>query len=194
MIEAEVKRYIDQQIAQALNLITSGQTSKAAIHTEDIAALYPGLTTLTARPIMRPYGFVSRAPAGTISVTAQQGSHPGNKMTLGHRDKNAPSVDVGESRMYSLGGYNIVVKNGEIYLGKGEVLEHMVVGETIKEFLIALVTAIVSHTHTFMYLPGPGPTPVPGITLVPDNAAAFTQAQADYLDNDKILAKDGGRF
>lgn len=191
-MDAEVKRYIDQQISIALNVITSGQAGVTTNHTEDIANLYPGLVTMPARPVMHPFGFMSRAPKGTLSITAQQGAHPGNKMTLGHRDKNAPEVGEGESTQYSFGGYIIAVKNGEIFVGKGSTLEHMVVGETLKQFLIAVISAITAHTHTFPY--SAGPTPAVGTTLVPVNASAFTQAQANFLDNDKILAKDGGRF
>lgn len=194
MMTSSDKKWIVDEIRRQLKIITAGEAATNTMTTEDIANLMPGHPTITGRPIMRPFGFASRAPQGTISVTAQMGEHPGNKMTLGHRDKNAPAVEVGESVIYSLGGYRVKIQNGEIFLGKGEDLEHMVVGDTLKDFLIALVEAIVAHTHTFMYLPGPGPTPVPGTTDPPMNATDFTTLQAENLDNDKILAMDGGRY
>lgn len=181
----EMRAYVRDEIRRQLKIITSGSAGETTMTTEDIQALMPGMPTIPARPIMHPYGFASRAPNGMISVTAQQGEHPGNKLTLGHRDKNAPSVDEGESVQYSQGGYRIIVKNGEIFVGKGGDLEHMVVGETLKAVLIAIIQKIIVHTHL-------GNLGYP--TGVPQNAEDFTAIQTDNLDNDKILAKDGGRF
>ena len=185
MMDADIRKFIVDEIKKQVHIITSGAAGATTKNTETIDSLYPGMSSFPDRPVSQPYGFVSRAPKGTISVTAQQGEHPGNKLTLGHRDKNAPDISEGESRMYSLGGYNIAVKNGEIFVGKGEDLEHMVVGETLKEFLIALIGYIVVHQHlgNLGYNTG-----------VPLNAGDFTTLQGDFLDNDKILAKDGGRF
>lgn len=191
----EIKRYIQMEIRKQMRVITSGAAGTTTMTSEDIQSLMPGMPTIPARPIMHPFGFASRAPQGLISVTAQVGEHPGNKMTLGHRDKSAPALLEGESVSYSAGGYRVAVKNGEIFVGKESGgLEHMVVGETLKAMLISLITAINAHTHEFQYLPGPGPTPVPGTTDPPMNAADFTQIQTDNLDSDKILAKDGGRY
>lgn len=183
--DPEIRRMIAKEIARQLKIITSGAAGTNTMSTQDIQSLMPGMPTLPARPIMHPFGFASRAPAGLIAVTAQQGEHPGNKLTLGHRDKDAPAIDVGESVQYSVGGYQICVKNGEIFVGKSGDLEHMVVGETLKSFLIALVTAIKTHTHL-------GNLGYP--TGVPQNVVDFTQAQTNFLDNNKILAKNGGRY
>ncbi len=185
MMTPEMKKFVIDEVRRQLRVITSGAAGETTMSTEDIQSLLPGMPTIPARPIMHPYGFASRAPNGMISVTAQQGEHPGNKLTLGHRDKDAPSVDAGESVQYSADGYRVVVKNSEIYVGKGSDLEHVVVGETLKAVLISLITTINAHTHL-------GNLGYP--TSVPQNAADFTQIQTDNLDNDKILAKDGGRF
>lgn len=180
------KRWIVNEIRRQLKIITAGEAGTTTMTTETINNLMPGHPAIEARPIMHPYGFSSRAPQGTISVTAQMGEHPGNKMTLGHRDKSPPSLDEGESVQYSFGGYRVVAKNGELFVGKGVDLEHVVVGETLKALLISLITHINAHTHLGS---------LPGFpTGVPINAADFTADQANYLDNDKILAKDGGRY
>lgn len=181
----EMRAYVRDEIRRQLKVITSGSAGTTTMTTETIENLMPGHPGIPDRPIMHPYGFASRAPNGMISVTAQQGEHPGNKLTLGHRDKDAPALDEGESVHYSVGGYAIFVKNGEIFLGKNGDLEHMVVGETLKAVLIALITAINAHTHL-------GNLGYP--TGVPQNVADFTDIQTQNLDNDKILAKDGGRF
>lgn len=185
MTDPEMKRFIRKEIERAMKVITSGASGDTTMSTEDIQSLMPGMPTIPARPIMHPYGFASRAPNGMISVTAQQGEHPGNKLTLGHRDKDAPQVDEGESVQYSQGNFQVVVKKGEIFVGKGGDLEHMVVGETLKQVLISLITKINAHTHL-------GNLGYP--TGVPQNVADFTQIQTENLDNDKILAKTGGRY
>ena len=72
-----------------------------------------------------------------------------------------------------------------IKFGKDSDFEVVPVGETLKDFLVSLIELIVQHTHL-------GNLGYP--TGVPQNAADFTQLQANNLDNEKILAKDGGRF
>lgn len=185
MNDADLKRLIRKEIEIALQVITSGVAGTNTKNSEDISSLFPGLPTLTARPIMHPYGLVSRAPKGTISVTAQQGSHPGNKMTLGHRDANSPDIGLGEAALYSGNGYKVWVKGDSIVVGKGGEVETVVVGETLKALLIVLIDAIVAHTHIGNLGAPTGP---------PQNASEFTQAKGDFVENDKILAKDGGRF
>lgn len=180
-----MKRIIQREIKKQLQIIFSGEAGVSTMLTEDIANLYPGMPTITKRPVVHPYGFASRAPQGTLSVVGQQGDHPGNKLVLGHRDGNKPSVDEGESVQYSLGGYRVVCKNGELFVGKGTDLEHMVVGETLKSFLLALIQAILDHTHmgNLGYATGPVLDPT-----------ELNDAKSDFLDNNKILAKDGGRY
>src|SRR5258708_7817771 len=114
MMSPEDKRWVVLAIRQQLRAIGTGAAGETTMTSEDIQSQVPGMPTIPARPISQPYGFASRAPDGMISVTAQQGEHPGNKLTLGHRDKDAPSVSVGESVMYSVGGYRVKIKNGEI--------------------------------------------------------------------------------
>jgi hypothetical protein len=193
MMTPEDKRWVMQAIKLQLKIITSGSAGNSTMTTQDIENLMPGMPTIPARPIMHPFGFASRAPKGLIAVTAQQGENPGNKLTLGHRDKDAPDVDEGEGVAYSVGGYTIFIKNNELTIGKDGDLEHMVVGETLKTVLTALITAIVAHEH--LYIPPLVPavtSPIP--TGPPINAADFTLIQTENLDTDKILAKDGGRF
>lgn len=185
MIDSEVRAFIVREIQRHMQIIGSGTAGNTTMTTEDIQTFMPGAPTVPARPVSQPFGFASRAPQGMLSVTAQQGEHPGNKVTLGHRDKDAPEVAEGESVIYSKGGYRMVVKNGELFVGKGTDLEHVVVGETLKAFLIGLVDAIIAHDHL-------GNLGFP--TSVPRNNATFTQLKTDNLDNDKILAKDGGRY
>jgi len=184
-MDAETRRFIVLEIERRLNIITSGTAGTNTNTKQTIENIYPGHPSIDERPIMHPYGFISRAKKGTIAVTAQQGSHPGNKMTLGHRDQSAPAVEVGESASYSDGGYAVRVFNGKIQIGKNGDYETVVVGETLKALLIAIIDAIVQHDHL-------GNLNFP--TSTPRNASTFTEAKSNFVSNDKILAKDSGRY
>lgn len=182
MMDAEIQRFIREQIKQQLNIILSGAAGDNDSMTETIDTLFPGMPGITGRPVMHPFGFVSRATPGTISVTAKVGADIQNRMTLGHRDKGRPTdLLAGETCVYSTSGYRLVWKEGSLMIGKGDDLEEAVMGETLNDFLTQLIELIVDHTHAS---PGSPPT----------NEEDFIQLQTDFLDNDKILSKDGGRF
>ena len=186
MISPEERRYIREEIRRQIQIITAGETAGNDATTEDIGSQFPGMPTQTKRPLMHPYGLASRAPVGTKSVTAKVGDHPGNVMTLGHRDKDKPDdIEVGESCLYSSGKFRVYARGDKLVLGKDGDYEVLVVGETLLEFLKELIQLINTHTHL-------GNLGYP--TGVPQNAADFTDLQAQNLDNEKILAKDGGRF
>ena len=185
-MDSEMMRFIREEIKRQVQIITSGETGATSTHTETINSLYPGMDPIQSRPISQPYGFASRAARGTISVTAQQGDHPGNKITLGHRDKDKPSdLDEGESAQYSVGKYQVRARKDKLELGKDGVWEEMVMGETLRTFLIELLDLIVAHQHQ-------GNLGYP--TSAPITASDFTSLKASNLDNSKILAKDGGMF
>lgn len=185
MIDAELRRFIEKEIKRQVQVVLTGATESNAALTESIASAYPGMATVPSRPLVLPYGLASRAPEGTISCVLRQGDHPGALLTVGHRDAKRPSVEVGESSLYSKDGYEVRVKNGQIQVGKNGVFETVVVGDTLKTLLSALIDAIVQHTHL-------GNLGYP--TGAPQNAAVFSNLKAENLSNDKILAKNGGRF
>lgn len=181
-MDAETQRYIREQIKQQLNIILNGAAGTNDAMTETINELFPGMPGINSRPVMHPFGFASRATEGTISVVAKVGADIQNRMVIGHRDKGRPTdLDSGETCAYSSSGYRIVFKQGSIMIGKGDDLEDLVVGDTLNMFLTQLIQQIVMHTHA---APGSPPT----------NAQAFTELETNFLDNDKILSKDGGRF
>lgn len=187
MIDSEIQRYIQQEVKRQVHVILSGAAgTNSAVITETIKSLYPGMAEIPDRPIMHPFGIASRAPADTISVTARQGDHPGNVLTLGHRDKSRPTdLGDGESVLYSKGDFRVVARNGGLYVGKGTTYEEVVVGETLRTLLIGLIDAIVAHTHM-------GNLGYP--TGKPLNASDFNTLKSSNLSNSKILAKNGGRF
>ena len=202
MIDPEVKRIIQEEVRQQLNVILNGAAGANDQQTETISAMFPGSPDITGRPVMHPFGFASRATSGTISVVARVGASSQNRMTLGHRDSKRPTMDQGEAVLYSSGGfqvraqndmilagqvagYQIQVKKDMILAGKGDVLEPVIMGATGVAFFTALIQLIVVHTHEGNL----------GIeTPPPLNAEDFLQLKAQNLDNNFLLAEDGGRF
>lgn len=186
MIDSEIRRYIEQEIDKKLNVILHGVSQDATNQTETIQNLFPGQDGFKTRPVMHPYGFVSRAIDNVISVIGRVGSHTGNRFVMGHRDKDRPDdVEKGESYLYSSGKYQIRVKNGKVEVGKDGEYQTLVVGEDLQAALIAIIDAIVAHTHI-------GNVGFP--TSPPQNAATFTQIKTDQVAGGKLLAKDGGKF
>lgn len=186
MNESDIKRAIRDEVRQQLNVILNASAGANDVQNETISSLFPGSPDITNRPVMHPYGIVSRAVRGTISVVAKVGADIHNRMTLGHRDSKRPTdVEEGETIMYSVGDYRVKVSKTKILVGKGQDYEPVLVGETTRQFLISLVQLIVTHTHMGNL----------GIeTPPPLNATAFVELQAENLDNKKILAQDGGRY
>lgn len=179
MNESELKRLIRDEIKIAMQVISSGSAGdNSKLTTEDIQALFPGLPIIPGRPIIRPYGFMSRAPTGTISATAQQGDHPGNKITLGHRDAKVPSVGVGEIKVYNVNGYTIYLSSTAIMIGNGSTFSTAVLGEALATLINSLITAITSHTHMFNYIPGTLP-PATGTTQTLGNTGDFNSLKTD---------------
>ncbi len=110
MIESDVQRFIREEIKRQLNVVLSGQSGdNADVETETIDNMYPGMPSITKRPVMHPFGFASRAPKKTISVTAKQGAEPTNRMVLGHRDSLRPKdLGEGDSVIYSSDGKSVL--------------------------------------------------------------------------------------
>lgn len=181
MITGEMRRYIEQEVKKHLNIILSGEAGTNTQFVETIDNLFPGMPGIINRPVMHPYGFVSRAPAGTLSVTAKQGDHPGNRLTLGHRDSLRPSIQAGETQLYNEFGQAIYLADGTIHIGTAEASNPAVLGDELKAFLIDLITWLLEHTHV---TGGPGSSTSP-----PEQTADLTQIQTDNVDNDKILSQ-----
>lgn len=186
MTDAEIVRFIKEEVRKQVLVILPGATGNNTHESEDIEQMYPGLPTQPLRPVMHPFGFVSRAVRGIIQVVGRTGDHPANRMVLGHRDKNRPTdMNEGESIAYSIGGYQVRILNNKIQVGKNGDFETVVVGETLRDLLKALIQVYVEHKHVGN---------LGYYTTVPDNAVQATQLKTQNLDNDKILSKDDGRY
>lgn len=181
MITGETRRYIEQEIKRHVNIILSGQAGSNSQFVETIDNLFPGMPGILNRPVMHPYGLVSRAPAGTISVTAKQGDHPGNRVVLGHRDSARPTIEAGETQLYNEFGQAIYLQNGSIHIGTAAAGNPAVLGDETKAFLILLIQWLLTHTHV---TGGPGSPTSP-----PEQVAELTEIQEQNVDNDKILSQ-----
>lgn len=219
MSDAEIQRYIRQEIDRRLNIILPGVSGNATGQQEDMGNVYPGQAPIPARPTARPYGFISRAPKGTPQVTGRMGSHPANRLVLGHRDPSAPSLpDEGDSGIYSLGaqllalrdrirlavtdGFFMELQQGQQEIGKVGGYSLVITetditgGKTPKETLVAgetlieLLSQIIDVLVTHNHI-----TSAPGAPTSPMVQAANLQAlKVSYLTTPLILMKDGGRY
>jgi hypothetical protein len=192
MIDSEMRRAIQQEILRYVNVILPGVAQNATLDSsigpcEDTYNYFPGQPVSLKRPSLKPYGFMSRAPDGTTQVSGRMGNDTGNRIVLGHRDQNAPNPDeVGEALIYSVGGYQVRCQNGDIEIGKNGVFEPCVMGEQLKQLFLVLLSALADHIHT--------DSTDEGVTGPPTNASTYTDLSSNYIQNDDILCKDGGRF
>jgi phage gp45-like len=120
MIDAEITRFIRDEIKRQMDVILAGSTGdNSKIVNEDIENMYPGMPTILQRPVMHPYGFVSRAPAKTLQVVGKQGEHLGNRVVLGHRDGARPTdLASGESQQYSSTFYAVRASKDKLRFGQ----------------------------------------------------------------------------
>lgn len=180
MMDPEVISFIRREIARHMNIILSGQSGTNTKDFETIENLLPGMPNIVNRPVMHPYGLVSRAPRGTIQVTARQGENPGNRMVLGHRDQKKPDVKQGEVMIYNQFGKAIYVAESKVHLGIKDAANPAVLGKELKAFLIAIINTIVSHTHT---------TTVPGSQTGPNTQGPdLTQKLLEDVQSDKMFS------
>lgn len=205
-VTPEIMQAIRQEVRRYVNIILSGDSGNNDQFSETINNLFPGMPSIKGRPVMHPYGLASRAPAETIQVIARQGDHFGNRVILGHRDKNRPSLNQGDTKLYNESGQVIHLEGNTVKVGNegdgfkasisgkifvdndtGEVHflsenseENLVLGQEIKTMLQDLFALIIAHTHN---------SGTPGFpTGTPLNSAAFTALQSTTIDNDEILS------
>lgn len=110
-MDSDTIRFIREEIRRQLNVVTSGQAgTNSSIETETIQQALPGMPDMVDRPVAHPFGFASRATPGTLQVNVRQGSDPGNRLTIGHRDKVRADLDVGlgEAMIYASDGVTVL--------------------------------------------------------------------------------------
>lgn len=151
MIDPDMVAFVRNEIRRHLQIILSGAVANPTTQIEDIENMYPAMPTVTKRPVMHPFGVASCATSGTIQVVGQQGDHPGNRIVLGHRDKNRPNLLEGEVVLYNAHGRKIELKKTSMAIQKDDV-------ELLDQLIKLLDTIINARTNTVF-----GPEP-----LIPD--------------------------
>lgn len=220
MSDSEIQRYIRQEVQRHLNILLPGVSQNATRDAEDISNMYPGMNPISARPVVRPYGLVSRAPKGTAQVTGRMGAHPANRMVIGHRDANAPTPpDEGDAILYHKllsqvqalkdkivllrqGGNSFTVDdNGQQVVANGfgtSVGSAGLTGGKTGDFetfvagetLVQCLEALVDVLVSHTHITGGPGAP----TSPPIQASQLTQVKSEFLSNAKILMKTGGRY
>lgn len=216
MNESEIQKIVRQELAKQLSVILSGSSANAKSQTEDIEQMYPGMPSILQRPVMHPYGFVSKALRGAIQVTAKQGNTPENRIILGHRDSQRPDDFVpGACILYNQFGQQIRLESGTIKLGGPASAENIVLGQQLKALLQILIAAIatigdsadaigsaVSTLAPFVAtIPGLGPGDILAIIAAGTDASGAasdaadagseaTSAGATFVENDAILSAE----
>ena len=148
-MDSETRKFIQKEIARSMNIILTATTGEVTeVDTEAIKDLFPGMGQTQPRPVMHPYGYASKALAGILNVSARSGDHVGNRIIIGHRDKDRPKdLEGGEAAVYSSGGLRIYVRNGKIQIGSGSSSDPAVLFNELKTLMESILDHIISHTH-----------------------------------------------
>lgn len=162
MNEAELKRFVREEIKRQVQIVLFGTAGENDQFNETISQNYPGMPDIPNRPVMHPYGISSRAPQGTISVNVRVGEHIGNRMTIGHRDAARPAVGPGEVVLYDQFGHQIYLSSSKIQVGSASSAHPMVLGDILKSALSQVISALASHTHISTAPGAPTMPPDPG--------------------------------
>lgn len=144
MIDSEILRAIRQEIKKHVNVILPGEAGTNTVESEDIQNLYPSMPQIPQRPVMHPYGVVSRAPKGTIQVTGRVGDHPGARVVMGHRDNKRPTLESGETILYDQFGHIVYLSKTKMQFGSKASDEPMVLGNVNLEFMGKLLDAFLN--------------------------------------------------
>jgi hypothetical protein len=192
MIDSEIITYIRNEIKTYVNLVLLGQAGNTTKDSEDIVNMYGGHPTMTKRPVMHPYGFVSRAPAETLSVTCRAGDHPVSRIVLGHRDADRPEVsNPGEVIIYNAYGRQIRLNALSTQIGSDSADEPLALGNKLNTFLDQLLTKLKTFT---VICTAPGNASIPNPAVVADLTAfqlANTQNPLKPLLSDTNFTEKG---
>ena len=178
MLDPEVKREIRREIRNAINIILNCQLGESTTEDQEIEQVYPGAAKLNKRPVVHPFGFVSRAPKGKLGVTAQVGDHPGARIIIGTRDAaraDMSFLEEGEGCLYSVAGEKIVMRKDKTQLGSENAANPVVLGTEIADLLTQLIAILKAGTMCLSTAPGSPTAPNPPIVL------QLTNLEATYL-------------
>lgn len=178
MMDGQIRRFIQEEIKRQMNIILNSETGQTTESTETIQNLFPGMPSIPDRPVSHTYGISSRAPQGTISVVARVGDHFGNRMVIGHRDKNRPTLNEGETILYDAYGHIVYCSQSKIQIGSKGASEPFVLGNVLQSLLSQFLQLVANHTHS-NFLIGP-----------PDQSGQFTALKSSPVDDGAIKSDE----
>lgn len=193
MLDPNLRREIQDEIRQTLMVILPALTgSKTTSQTETIDQLYPGMPEIADRPIMHPYGVVSRAPKGTNSIAARIGEHTSNRMIIGHMDnaRKDISLNEGEVVLYNEFGQQIRLEQDKINLGKSAD-EPAVLGNVLVELLGEIMDILINGNSVLTTTPGnpSAPNPLVASQLTAFKSQYLTTATTNILSQETFVER-----
>lgn len=194
MLSPEIKKAIRQEIKQQMNVILNCVLQESTTEDQEIDQVYPGATLLEKRPVVHPYGLVSRAPKGTIGVTARVGEHIGSRLILGCRDTERADIDLNEGDvcLYDANGNQIELNAQGVHLGSSEADNPIPLGNETLALFSAICDTFITAALGISTAPGNPITPNPAVV------AQFTALKLQYITNtatnilaQKVFAEKG---
>lgn len=177
-VSAELLRFIRQEIRTQLCAILNCYVGESTTEDQEIDQPVPGAGKMNKRPVAHPYGFVSRAPVGTLGVTGRVGDHPGARMLLAYRDKARADMTWlkdGEACLYNANGDKIIIAEDKVQLGSEAAANPVVLGNELVDLLGKLMDLII--TGDFLLVTSPGNPTAPN----PAKASQVTTWKSTYL-------------
>jgi hypothetical protein len=136
----EIRNYINMLLINGIS--DDGTTEDQAFNSQQTAG-----DTQKKRPVVHPFGFVSRAPSGKNCVLGQFGENIGARVVLGFRDANRAKKDyleVGECEIYSEpatpfeNSEKVVLKKDKVLLGSENAENPLVLGDILMNLFTEL--------------------------------------------------------
>jgi phage gp45-like len=145
MLDPFIRREIRDEVRRVLDVLLVAKAGETTAQTETIDELYPQMAKIAERPVMHPYGLVSRAKQTTKSVIGRVGEHTTSRIILGHMDADRDNISLneGEVVLYNQYGQQIRLEDGKINLGENSD-EPAVLGQQLVDFLTEIIDILIA--------------------------------------------------
>lgn len=179
MTEQEIVRLVRKTIMMELAPILMGSVVSNETQSRNTVQRVASEGTISNVRVVQPYGFSSRAPAGTTTTIVPVQHDPTNLMTIGNFDEQRTVTEDGEVALYNQFGQIIYLSDGKIQVGSKAADENLVLGKVFKQWAHDLLTQLSLETHigNLGYL-----------TSVPQNSVQYDALKASPIDDELILS------
>lgn len=179
-LDPETRRSIRDEVKHAVNVILHAKFGETSNEYAELLEPLPGADKIPARPVVHPYGLVSRAPQGTLAVTARVGNHPAARIILGARDPeraNMEFLNEGDVCLYNSDGTKIVLQGKKVKMGSENADNPAVLGNELITLLGQIIDLLILGNSVLTTTPGNPTVPNPAITPL------LNALKAQYLTN-----------